>query len=453
MKKLAIAVVGITGLVLTIGLCVSFWVGRQLEQTFVHTVQSWGEDSRLTIQVLDYDAGVIRSHASTLWSFVAEDSSYDIVVSHQMLHGPWSSGQAAHIQSFFYLPEDSEPELIAALDGQAVLALDSWVSWSQASHHHLTSPSFSVTFADASSLSWGGLQSSWQLSSDQESIEGRLLAPLLRVRIEDGSLLETENAGLQLDVRVAQDSPIWEGVVQLQLAHAAVQDAASVTQLGLKHLRLTQRNQRDEALANLDFEGQLASLEIEQHHSRNWQLQAHAHRVDVQWLDALLTWLQAGDDAVMAADHVLAQLPLLLRNDPALSLTKLRVDTEDGPASAQAELSYSGAFSEPFLSLQQLKGHLKVDLPRSTLRYFIQGRVEADYLELLESMGQDMDEQHFAQAVSQGVDKRLATLLEHHAFEANDARLSSELLLRDGALHLNHQATDWESLLNLAETL
>lgn len=96
-------------------LATSYYVGGRIEQAIEQTADSWAEGSGVTVQVMDYERGIISSKATTLWSIATEDDTYEITAKHDILHGPWPMGKAAKVVSRFLLPEGTDPALVKAL--------------------------------------------------------------------------------------------------------------------------------------------------------------------------------------------------------------------------------------------------------------------------------------------------------------------------------------------------
>ena len=451
MKKLTVGVLCAGAVVAAGVLATSYYSGIKIQEAFEQNAQGWSAEDGFSIQVLEYDRGLIRSHAKTLWSFAGDEESYDIQVTHDMLHGPWPMGKAAKVVSRFLLPEGSEPQLVDALKNQAPLEWTTIANWSGKTHHTLASPQFATAFQDGSTLAWGGLQAQWDLAAERNHIQGWIRMPQLRVQVEDGSAMNVDSAELTFDTAMPEGHGFWTGPSTFNIAAMEVQDTESQTYLKLQKLALQGGNTLQAGLVQSNMALQMAQLQTQAYSVGDIALNMDLKNVDASWFDQLIYWAQAGSD--IQNMPWLNSLPQLLAGKPEISISKLTMSSEDGPISLSARLAYVGTQSEAFNPLGDFEGQLETEMPMSALAQVLEGKVRNDYLELLEQMNHEIDEVQLQAAVEDGLEKRLDALLGQGVFVVDDTQAKAALSFSNGDLKLNGQPIALQTLLSIGGAL
>ena len=449
MKKSAIGVLCAGALAIAGALGTSYYVGERIQQEFERTASAWNADDTLSVRVLDYQRGITSSHAISLWSFVGEEESYDIAVTHDIVHGPWPWGKAARITSHFQLPPNSEPQLQQALKGQDPLQWRITADWHGATEHQLQSPAFAVEFEDASALTWGGLQAQWQLSVQRDQAQGFVHMPSMRTEVEEGNQMAWKDAKLTFDAQIPKGRRFWQGPVQLQIAQLTLQEPETGTQLGVQELKLDGDTRMQGDLVDMQLHSSMRKLEMPDYSAQNFKLSAQLQHIHADWLDQWVQWVQRGNSEEEPAIALWQAFPTLLSGKPMLNVQQLSVDTEDGPANFSAQLSYVGQDAQAFDPASDIQALLRAKLPKSMLVQLLDAKVRSDYLMLLEQLGQDLDEQDMQAAVEDGVSKRLKGLLELGAIQEDGEHYGAELQLQQGELTLNGKPTELQSLMQL----
>lgn len=449
MNKLAIGALSAVALAAASGLGASYYLGGHIQQTLEHTAQTWSTEDGFAIRILQYERGIVRSQATSLWSLTNGEDTYDVTVTHDILHGPWALGQAARINTRFHLAKDSEPGLLQALDHRAPLEWLSTTRWDGSTTHTLHSPHFSTRFEDGSALTWGGLEAAWTLSAEHNAAKGWIRMPLLRLQADEQPLLTVEDSRLEFDSRIPANHGFWDGPIQLQLGRLMVHEPESGNQWQLQKLQLHGNTLVQEPLAHLQLDTHLAQLDMGTYRLNNVALTSQWRNIDTDWLDAFMAWGQSDDEDEEQAIALWRSLPLLLSGKPELAINQASMDTPDGLAQLSARLTYIGTNPEAFDPASDLEGSAQAQIPKSVLINLLDAKVRSDYLALLEQLGNELDETALQAAVDDGISKRLKGLLELQAIESNGDHFSAALEFSPQGLKLNGHVVELQQLLQL----
>jgi len=67
----------------------SYYIGGRIQTAFEQTADTWSTEDGFAVRILEYHRGLVTAQAQTLWSFADAENTYDIVVTHDIVHGPW----------------------------------------------------------------------------------------------------------------------------------------------------------------------------------------------------------------------------------------------------------------------------------------------------------------------------------------------------------------------------
>lgn len=450
MKKLTIGVLS-AGALAVAALSTSYFVGGKIQQALEQTAESWSTEDGFTVRVLEYQRGITGSHAKTLWSFASEEDTYDITVTHDIVHGPWPLGHAAKVVSLFQLPDDSEPSLVEALQNRAPLEWTITASWSGKTSHQLFSPNFATNFEDGSSLTWGGLKAEWTLSAERNAAKGFVRMPVLRVKVEEGNRMDVEDAEVTFDARIPEGFNFWEGPSTFKIGLVSALESESDTQFKLQQLHISSTTTLQDKLVQMGLDTRIAKVEMPEYSVQNLAFDMRFNNIDARWLDGLMLWMQRSPEAESTENIPLPlrDLPELLAGKPEIAITRFGLETPDGPAEMSARVAYAGQQPEMFNPVSDLQAQLNASLPKSVLIQLLDARVRSDYLALLEQLGKELDEQELQAAVDDGVSKRLKSLLSFGAIQDRGEKFTTELEFEQGELKLNGQPAELQNLLRM----
>lgn len=452
MKKLAIGVLSAGALAIAGGLATSYYIGGKIQTALEQTANVWSAEDGFTVRVLEYDRGWVRSHAQTLWSLTSEEDTYDITVTHDILHGPWPMGQAAQVVSQFLLPEDSEPQLVEALQQRTPLEWVTTAGWSGQTTHTLFSPNFTSSFQDGSSLTWGGLQGEWTLSAERDHTQGFVRMPVLRVKDDDGGRMDVEDTEITFNTHMPEGYGFWLGPTALKMGRVTLQGTeGESTLLKLQRLELSSNNVLQDTLVQSSLDAQLGHLETPTYRANNVVLQMQVQNLDASWLDQVMRWAQSGPEA-QDMDW-LRSLPVLLAGKPELAITRFGMDSADGTVSLSARLAYTGTQPEAFDPSTDLAGQLRTTMPLPALVQLLEAKVRNDYLELLEQMNHELADEELQAAVNDGVDKRLQALLTQGIVQKQGNQVEAALEFSQGSLLINNRPQTLQQLLGIGSAL
>lgn len=449
MKKLAIGVLSAGALAVAGGLGLSYYMGGQIQQALENTANTWSSEDGFTVRVLEYERGITSSRAQTLWSFATGEDTYDLTVTHDIVHGPWPHGKAAQIVSRFVLPPDSEPQLIEALQQKAPLEWTTTASWTGETAHTLYSPHFTTQFEDASTLVWGGLQAQWTLSAQRTAAKGFVHMPVLRVKVEDGTSMDMEDTEITFDAHIPAAFNFWNGPSAMKVGMLAVENTETALQLKLHGIHIQSDSSLQDDLIQMGLDTHIAKLEMPQLILANLALEMHAQQIDAHWFSEFLLWMQQTSEDETQSTALLRSLPLLLSGKPEIAITRMGLDTPEGPAQMSARIAYDGQDPQAFNPVDDLHMQMHAQLPKTTLKQLLHQKVRSDYLELLEQLEQEWDDIQLQTAVEDGVGKRLKGLLELGAIQDSGSNFSADLELKRGELTLNGQPSELRNLLQM----
>ena len=450
MKKLAIGVLSAGALAVAGALGTSYHMGGHIQQALEETTTAWSSEDGFSVRIVEYERGIVRSKAKTLWTFATGEEIYELPVTHDIMHGPWPMGKAAKVITRFALPADSEPQLLQALQEQPPLEWSTTASWSGETEHSLSSPQFTAQFEDGSTLSWGGLKAQWTLSAQRNAAKGMLNMPLLRVKVEDGTSLDMQDSAVTFDAHVPENLSFWSGPSSVKIGQLAVHNTETESQWQLQGLSIQSDTSLQNNLVHMALNSHVATLELPEFKLDDLALEMHAKQIDGQWLNTLMLWMQRNtyDDSDQVTSP-LQDLPMLLAGKPEIALTRLGMRTPEGPAEMSARIAYVGQAPEAFNPATDLHVQMHAQLPKTILAYVLDSKVRSDYLDLLQQLEQELNEEQLQAAVDDGVDKRLQGLLELGAIKDSGTTFSADLELKQGELTLNGQPSDLRNLLQM----
>ena len=450
MKNIALASLATVALAGAAALGTSYYTGQKAAQAFHQLTQNRGDDA-LHLEVIHYQRGWLRSEARTHWSWEADEEQYRIEAVHHILHGPWANGQAARITTQFLLPQGSGPELAQALAQQPPLTWTTHVGWQGQSSHAVQGPAFTAEYADGSRLIWGGVEGHATLDAQRQSLHSEWSVPELRMLADDGGRIELVNLQFSTRATRAPSHRFWHGPADLRLQHVHMLTPQGFVLLNLQNVTATSATVLQDELLQLQLHTTAEAVKTPFYQTPSFELKAAVRRIDATWLDTWLshnTRVQSEEDT-LSTEHLAA----LLAHAPELEISQLRIGTEDGPAQFTGEVKYVGDPHMPLHLSQDLQARVKALLPKPTVQLMLARKVHEDYVDLLEQLGQDLQEDAMRNAIRDGVNKRTQALLEQGALQELGDDYTAELTFNADGLALNGTPTDVSNLLRLGGAL
>ena len=427
-------------------------VGRQVEQRFTQATTQWSSPS-LHITLAHYDRGWLSARARTEWTLTSDDGVMVFSAHHIIHHAPWTLTQAASITTDFALPEGSDLNLRKALQQQVPLQVHSRIAWSGHSQHHLTAPAWQATFADTSTLDWGGLQGHWELSADHQRVQGSATLPRAHARAPDTSRMDAQDLHLQFDLQHTPGGLLWGGPMQARMGQLQWRDAQTGAQWQLHGLTLDTNTQvqGDNTAVTLRSSLRQALTHAAQLHDIDLTL--HVRNVHTAWLHDFLLWSQGDWQDEQHRALLWASLPRLLTSGLEVEVQHLTLHTPEGASELQAKVRYARQDAEQLQLLNDLQAHFSLSLPKLLIQSWMGQRVRGDYEALLEQLAQPMTEEELRSAVRKGVDTRLQSLIDAGLVQEQAERFSAELDLQEGQTQLNGQPISLQHLLGIGSTI
>lgn len=446
MKKLVVGVVGAGVIAGVAALGCSYYVGGQIEQSLERATQEWSAQEGFSVSILQYERGIVGAKAKTQWSFEEEDEHVDIIATHDITHGPWARGQAGSIDSFFELPEDSDPELQKALQGRAALQMLTRIGWKGQSEHTFTSPEITVNFADGSDLSWSGLQAALSVSAERTAAKGWARMPALKLKSEDGSRLELQDTAMDFSGAMVPGHSFWDGPANMKVGSLRMFDPDSESSITLQGVALDSTTTMREEMLDSSLKVNVAHIDAPGYRTSDMQMHMSIKNIDAGWLDQFLIWAQGNMQDETHRMELLRSLPVLLEHKPEISIERFAVRTPEGHSELSARLAYQGDNPKTFDPLTDVHGSLRASMPQALLKMLMAEKVRSDYAALLEQLGQNMTEQALQAEVDDGVQKRIQGLLSNDIVRAQGDTFNAELEYSQGDIKLNGISTSLQKL-------
>lgn len=433
----------------------SYYLGQKIEQGFHAQLQQWHSPG-LKAEVQSYQRGLLSAQAQTLWTLNTGEEVLEFTAQHNIQHGPWPQGKAAKVHTRLGAPKGSSAAFISALQDRPLLEGSSTFDWSGASQHLVNSPSLQVTLEDDSRLSWGGMQSQWNVSADQNLFDGWAKAPALGLKNTEGVQLQWQDMAVETKAAKAPNSQLWTGPASFTIATMTVTDADNPQLLQARDIRINTSTELEGQSAKMLLDMQAAQATLNdgsrEHEGKNLGLSMQLSHLDTGWLEQFNTMLyeeeMQSEEAFTAA--LLASLPQLLRQKPELAITRLGLETVEGPVNLQAQLRYTGGEDlQAFNPDRDVEGRIQLELPKTVLQMLLADKVSKDYRQLLQSMNSDYDEEELAEAIGQGVAERLNTMLERGLLQQQAQQLRTELEYANGRFILNSKPMELHELMGI----
>lgn len=453
MKKWLVQILAALASTFLVVALLSFYMGGRIHTAVQSQIAKWEDKGYAKIEVLDYQRGIFSSTAHSRWTVEGDESSYQIEAQHDIRHGPFPHGKAATVATTFYLPAGSDPHVLQALQGAHLAQWNAAVQWNHQAHHQLSSQPLQIDFDDGSSIRWGGLQAQWQVSAQQDHIQGSLDVPLLQAKTpEIDNNLAVSGLHLEMDTQYAAQESFWSGPITLEVGSIEIQDP-EVAHVRARQLRLHALTTLNNRLVSLQLQSQAAEAMTPDQGIRQLELAMRFDNIDVQWFKDTLAWL--GSNAEEEDVHVAALLDglnQLLAAQPKIQFEKLAFETDAGISEIKGHLAYTGQQADTF-DISEVQAALHATFPQSVVEHWLASKVRNDYVLLLDQLGQAFNETELEHAIASGVHKRLQSLLSLGAIKNQQDRFSAELVFDRDGLQLNGQPTAFQDLLMLGEAM
>jgi len=338
----------------------------------------------------------------------------------------------------------------APLRAETVLALDG------TSSTRLGSPAYQggVRGLPGSSLRWGGLDGTIDLSADGRRVRSRLQLPSLALTVAEVDLA-LEGLSATGDYRRGTGG-LWlgEGALGLALLRVHVPEPESglpgETELVLRGLRQRAALREVDGLLTLGADAALAEGVFGPLRIASGRLDLQLRRLDaaayaqvVEGTRQLQT-LALDEEQLMAMMSAMIEdaLPRLLARSPEIEITRLEFGTPGGAVRLQGRLAYAaapgGVVPDSVGTLiPRLEGEARVEAPETVLRAVLAATIEPRLRVLAEAQESPPSAEEITQAVALLVEEQIQGLVDDGVVESVDGAYRAHLELADGRLSLN----------------
>ena len=100
-----------------------------------------------------------------------------------------------------------------------------------------------------------------------------------------------------------------------------------------------------------------------------------------------------------------------------------------------------------------MAGQVQLSMPVQLIKLIMDGRVRNDYVQLLEQMGSEVEEEELQAAVEKGVQQRLQMLIDNGVLKQGADGVSATLSFSEGEFKLNEQPQTLQQLLSIGSVL
>jgi hypothetical protein len=305
-----------------------------------------------------------------------------------------------------------------------------------------------------SSLRWGGLDGTIDLSADGRRARSRLQLPSLALAEGEVDLV-LEGVIATGDYRRGTGG-LWlgEGELGLELLQLRVPDAESAqpgeAALLVRGLRQRAALREADGLLTLGADAALAEGVFGPLRMASGRLELQLRRLDAaayaqvvegtRQLQALA--LEEEQLVAMMSAMIEDALPRLLARSPEIEIPRLEFRTPGGTVRLQARLAYTaapgGAVPDSVETLiPRLAGEARVEAPETALRAVLAATIEPQLRVLAEAQEPPPSAEEITRAVALLVDEQIQGLVDEGVVESADGAYRAHLELADGRLSLN----------------
>jgi len=376
------------------------WVLGSQSQRFYQTALTRLQEKGMRVLDSRYRRGWFRSDASVRIELppsvgrALDIGAISLRIESRIVHGPWDL-EALRLPPSVALIEN-RVELPLAGSASLPLLLNTRVELDGSAETEIQIPSISRHIENSAMETEEGL-GELKFSRGAANVEGRLDFPFVSLSIPDGFRIELR------DLRAQADGSRWiralytgEGAMSLGRAELRASDA-SLLALGLS---VTGKTVADGGLWNLELASQVEKLTLNDMAYGPSQVSLSLRRLPGDVLASLQQAMQRLSGSprdpsltVVAAAAILAEhLPLLLADDPRLTLDPVVITTTEGIIRGRLSLASQeltrNALERSDAWLGHLVGEGELSLPRPLLLRLLEGWERDQLLERLQRHGQ-----------------------------------------------------------------
>ena len=427
--------------------------GVWAEEAFRDNLKALSGNPQMDVQLKDYHRGWRHATADSRLTVHTPEKDFTFRLHHEIEHGPsFSLPALARVTTTPTVAEDQAKTVSYYFGDRAPLKLEVRIGFSGAQHMTLSSPAYHGPLHSDESvrLDWQGLSGTAELSAGHDRVRLALQAPGLKVAGDKGKVALK---GLSAHSRMHKEAEdLWLGESHMALERLSL-DAPNPEEGG--RIRTTVENiSGDQTIAegeakdllNLSggwgferatvdgrsFTDGALAMEFDRIDRGAYrELQSRARELQSRGLDP-----EALNQENLALFQDLA--PRFLGRSPALKISRLSVETEDGRLQATAEARYRGDPDQEQLPasaaamLQRLTAHAKLTVAKELLATLLHATVEKS---LMAKKG--MDPERARQMAPQVVQMRLGMLQGMGILKAEDDHYRAEATWKEGAVTVN----------------
>lgn len=342
-------------------------------------------------------------------------------------------------------------------DAEAPLRADTVLALDGSSSTRLGSPAYrgGVRGLPGSSLRWGGLDGSVDLSADGRRVRSRLQLPSLALAAAEVELA-LEGVSATGDYRRGTGG-LWlgEGVLGLDLLQLREPDPDSAQPgepvLVVRGLRQQAALREEDGLLSLGADAALAEGVFGPLRIASGRLDLRLRRLDASAYAQVvegtrqLQALALDEEQLTAMMGAMIQdaLPRLLARSPEIEIPRLEFGTPGGAVRLQGRLAYAAAPGggalpdDPAALIPRLTGEARAEAPETVLRAVLAAIIEPRLRMLAEDREPSPSAEEITRAVALLVEERIQGLVDDGVVESADGVYRVRLELADGRLSLN----------------
>ena len=239
----------------------------------------------------------------------------------------------------------------------------------------------------------------------------------------------------------------------MQLEHLNVRDATDESTVSVQGVEIKSVNQLKQELLSSDMSLHVKELQSPSFSTKNILLQIQANNINAPWFEQWMGMMQTAGSTDEQVNQLIETLPLLLEGKPELQIQRLSMDSSDGPVALSAFLRYVGEQPQAFDPAMDMAGQVQLSMPVQLIKLIMDGRVRNDYVQLLEQMGSEVEEEELQAAVEKGVQQRLQMLIDNGVLKQGADGVSATLSFSEGEFKLNEQPQTLQQLLGIGSVL
>lgn len=453
-----------------------YLTGMLVEAKFKDVVKvlSDVDSAPINITLTEYERGWTKSHAKTKLTFFVNNKEYNVMLEHEIRHGPFVQVQdknyrdwhfaRALIHSKILLNEQAQKVLITELGQTELFNINSEMAITGAVIITVDGKELKLKEHDGTPrVAWKGIHGQWNLNSDLQHLTGEIIVPGIDIDL-DGIHYFMQDFNYKTELsRTAQG--LWPGKFMGTLNKLNIENPALNSILNLEGISTSGLMEVQEGMA--DFSGMLRIEKFTVNGKQYGPIDVSnsLKHVETHFLRSFFLLLQKkkvsrGIQLDVDVQDLINLLPELLKYRPEYSIEQLQIHTADGDVKGALNFAIGGPQAYDIKNipqiLQSIVAGAHLILPKPVLRdiltykYTKNAQVANEAAKKAAAIAQSapasaaslsvpkvLSPQEIAQRVEQEVNDSIVKRLKDGTLIEKDQNYYTEIILEKGKFSIN----------------